>query len=237
MYVHTWFIYYKTICSTPSGPSWIWSFMFNFPSSVALFTSSGCDLWVEGPLGWQFYLDPEKLARPCQASQESFMAQDMWHSTIGRSLGSKRPFVFRAVPLYKSIFFLSFLYFQLKPTIRVPLSSLSDKRTRLVTASVVHAPSLFIFQFWWVFSLSHLEENFPFLYFYFILDYVLQSSTIDLSVLGFTVTCKLCLVHQVTSHLSVRSQWTWKSKWREKSFCLFSVLKRWGSGDGCLKRF
>ena len=141
-----------------------WSFMSNFPFSVAPFIPWGRDLWVEGPVGWRFYLALEKLAHLCQASLESFMTQDTWRSMIGHSLRLKCPFVFCAIPLYKPTFLLSFLYFQLKSTIRAP-SSLSDKRTRPVTASIVNAPSPFIFQFWWVFSHSHLEENFPFLHF------------------------------------------------------------------------
>ena len=101
------------------------------PSSVAPFTPWVRQPWVEGPIGWRFKVlgmtiqssdDDSKFwgwrikglwvdgfnadAMNCTLAMtgcpEAIMTHDTCHFSIGFFLGSKRRFVFRALPLYIS---------------------------------------------------------------------------------------------------------------------------------------
>ena len=173
----------------------------NFSSSITPFTPWVRDIWVEGPLGWWFIQDHQT----CQASLESFIAQDTWRSLSGHSRGSKCRFTFRAISLCKPILFHLIFYFS---------AEIYDQSTSITLAWQTRPSSHFthcsssypsVLLFWWVFLSFHLE-NFFFLHFKF----TLPSPTTDIRVLGLTVVCRTCLVHQVISHLSVTGRATRK---------------------------
>ena len=145
-------------------------------------------------MGWRFIQDYQT----CQAGLKSFITQDMWHSLSGHSCGSKCRFAFRAISLYKPILLPLIFYFS---------AEIYDQSTSVTLARQTRPSSCFtrccssypfVLLFWWVFLSFHLE-NFFFLHFKF----TLPSPTTDIRVLGLTVVCRTCLVHQVTSHLSV----------------------------------
>ena len=114
----------------PSSPFYRARRAIFLSSLAAPFTPWVCHPWEEGPMGWQFKAHGMTVRRPvgwqfkahgmtvqrpvdwrfqCRCRQlckcltgcpEAIMAHDTCHSSIGFYLGSKRRFVFRALPLY-----------------------------------------------------------------------------------------------------------------------------------------
>ena len=132
------------------------------------------------------------------------MMHDTCCSLIGFFPGSKRRFVFRSLPIY--IYHtppFSFLHFQLKHIVKALPSTLSEsdlfnscthhqhnRRPSLIHRFGEH--SLFI---------SLVNVLFIFLDFY-----THSLAFLDLSILGFVITCRQCLVRQVISQSFVMGQ-------------------------------
>ena len=111
-------------------------------------------------------------------------------------------------PYINQILFLSFLYFLLKSTIRVHPSSLSDDHT----VQLLHASSTPLYRpTSTCYAFFSLYFKFYALFYFIFLDFC---TTVihyrPIRVLGFTITCKSCLVRRVTSRLPMTEQATMK---------------------------
>ena len=103
------------------------SVMFDLSSSVAPFTQWVHDIWVEGPMGWWFRRDPQRIVRLS------------WNHLLHKTHGVRWMAILLdrsvASPSVLSLYInqpssLSFFTFLLKSSIRAHLSSLLDRRGR-----------------------------------------------------------------------------------------------------------
>ena len=151
---------------------------------------------------------PSGSLENCQTGLKSFIAQDPWRSLSGHSLGLKRCFAFRALSLYKPtllplIFFFYFFVEIFYQSTSVILAR-QTKPSSYFTYPCSSSPSVLLF--WWVFLSFHLKSFFS-LHFKICITVVHYR---HIRVLGLTITCRSCLMRQVTSHLSVTGRATRK---------------------------
>ena len=125
------------------------------------------------------------------------MMHNTCRSLIGFFLGSKRRFVFRALPIY--IYHtppFSFLHFQLKHIARALPSTLSESNPfNTCTRHQLNRRISLIHRFGEYFLFTSLAI----VLFIFLDFYTHPLALLDPLVLGFVVTCRQCLVRQVTS--------------------------------------
>ena len=136
----------------------------------------------------------------------------------------------------------SFLHFQLKHTVKAQPSSLvRDHSVQLLYSSSTYFLCSFTKLVSALFSQVPFTCKYTFtLYFPRLYTPVITSRSVR--VLSFVVTCRQCLVHRITSHLSVTGWITRKYtrpviktkrvQAKRGVVRLFLVLNKWGYGDG-----